>query len=122
MWEAVRTCGADIPVREAKPNAVAQPKPVAPQEATQQNVSMESATAEPAAERRKNAAHGASRGTEPANSPAPKERKNPGRDLQEKEIERVQAAIDGAERGNWRDLRTVFEFAGISEPNKEAPR
>jgi hypothetical protein len=23
--------------------------------------------------------------------------------------------------GNWRDLRTVFEFAGISEPNKEAP-
>jgi hypothetical protein len=22
--------------------------------------------------------------------------------------------------GNWRDLRTVFEFAGISEPSKEA--
>jgi len=44
------------------------------------------------------------------------------RDLQEKEIERVRAAIEGAERGNWRDLRTVFEFAGISEPNKEAPR
>jgi hypothetical protein len=22
---------------------------------------------------------------------------------------------------NWRDLRAVFEFAGISEPNKEAP-
>jgi hypothetical protein len=33
----------------------------------------------------------------------------------------VQAAIAGAERGNWRDLRTVFEFAGISEQNKDAP-
>jgi len=33
----------------------------------------------------------------------------------------VQAAIAGAERGNWRDLRTVFEFAGITEQSKEAP-
>jgi hypothetical protein len=33
----------------------------------------------------------------------------------------AEAAIEGAERGNWRDLRTVFEFAGISERNKEAP-
>jgi len=32
----------------------------------------------------------------------------------------VQAAIAGAERGNWRDLRTVFEFAGITE-RKEVP-
>ncbi|MGA9964564.1 MAG: hypothetical protein WBQ10_05115, partial [Terriglobales bacterium] len=47
-----------------------------------------------------------------------KERKTPERDLQEKEIERVRAAIEGAERGNWRDLRTVFEFAGIAEPSK----
>jgi hypothetical protein len=23
--------------------------------------------------------------------------------------------------GNWRDLRTVFEFAGIAEQSKEAP-
>jgi hypothetical protein len=22
--------------------------------------------------------------------------------------------------GNWRDLRTVFEFSGIAEPGKEA--
>jgi hypothetical protein len=22
--------------------------------------------------------------------------------------------------GNWRDLRTVFEFAGIAEPSKKA--
>jgi hypothetical protein len=84
-------------------------------------------TTDPAAERRNNAAHGASRGTEPENNPATKERKTPERDLrerdlQEKEIERVQAAIEGAERGNWRDLRTVFEFAGIAEPNKEAQR
>jgi len=33
----------------------------------------------------------------------------------------VQAAIAGDERGNWRDLRTVFEFAGIGEQNKDAP-
>ncbi len=117
------TCSADIPVREAKPNAVAQPKPVAPPEATQQNVSMESATAESAAERRKNAAHGASRGTRAENDPAPQERKKPERDTQqeENELKRVQAAIAGAERGNWRDLRTVFEFAGISPQSKEVP-
>jgi hypothetical protein len=33
----------------------------------------------------------------------------------------VQAAIAGAERGNWRDLRTVFEFAGLTAQSKEAP-
>jgi hypothetical protein len=32
----------------------------------------------------------------------------------------VQAAIAGAERGNWRDLKTVFEFAGICQ-DKESP-
>ncbi len=121
----ISSCGADIPVREAATNAEiqieAQAAPeAAPQKATHKNATPERA-ADPAAERRKNAAHGASRGTNPANNPAPKERKNPERDLQEKEIERVRAAIEGAERGNWRDLRTVFEFAGISEPNKEAP-
>jgi hypothetical protein len=47
------------------------------------------------------------------NDPAPKERKNPERERQENELKRAQAAIAGAERGNWRDLRTVFEFAGI---------
>ena len=119
-------CGADTPVREAaKP--VAQREAKAEPQPAQQDASQKTAATEPAAERQKNAAHGARRGTNPANNPAPNERKNPERDLQErdlqeKEIERVQAAIDGAERGNWRDLRTVFEFAGISEPNKEAPR
>ncbi len=118
----ISPCGADIPVREAATNAEiqieAQAAPeAAPQKATHKNATAERA-AEPAAERRKNAAHGASRGTEPEHNPAPKERKTPERDLQEKEIERVRAAIEGAERGNWRDLRTVFEFAGIAEPSK----
>ena len=62
-------------------------------------------------------------GQQSENDPAPQERKKPERELQEEEneLKRVQAAIAGAERGNWRDLRTVFEFAGISEQNKDAP-
>jgi hypothetical protein len=32
-----------------------------------------------------------------------------------------EAAIAGAERGNWRDLHTVLEFAGITDRSKEAP-
>jgi hypothetical protein len=88
---------------------------------SQHSNSLASATAEPAAKRRQNAAHGASRGAEAEPNPAPKERKNPQRETQESELERVQAAIAGAERGNWRDLRTVFEFAGISPQDKEAP-
>jgi hypothetical protein len=124
-------CGADIPVREAEPTTAAQSEPQAapaaqpeaplPPVASQQNDSPPTATARPTAERRQNAAHGASRGTTTENDPAPKERKKPEHEPQENELNRVQAAIAGAERGNWRDLRTVFEFAGISEPNKEAP-
>ena len=76
------------------------------------------ADAEPAAQPRQNAAHGASRGSTIENDPVPKERKNPEHELQENELKRAQAAIAGAERGNWRDLRTVFEFAGISAQNK----
>ena len=65
--------------------------------------------------------------------PAPKERKKPSHDWSHdenrlsaddsKELERIkqaQAAITGALEGNWRDLRTVLEFAGISQ-GKEAP-
>ncbi|HXM63708.1 MAG TPA: hypothetical protein VN950_22800, partial [Terriglobales bacterium] len=33
-------------------------------------------------------------------------------------IQQAQAAIPGALAGNWRDLRTVFEFAGIDQHNK----
>jgi len=130
-------CSADIPVREAATNAIVQIEAqaateAAPQDtqkkATQKNETAEPA-AEPAAERRKNAAHGASRRTKPENDPAPKERKNPDRDpsLNNEDVaeyERIQpaeAAIEGALNGNWRDLRTVFEFAGITEQNKEAP-
>src|SRR5580692_480909 len=114
-----RSAGA--PARKAaKP--VAQPEAKAEPQSAQVNASQESVKTEPAAERQKNAAHGASRGTEPANNPAPQEQKKPARATQEEESElkRVQAAIAGAERGNWRDLRTVFEFAGITEPSKEA--
>jgi hypothetical protein len=116
---------ADTPVREARATTatqrevqatpVAQPEAPASPAVSQQTASAASATAEPAAQRRKNAAHGASRGSTIENDPAPKERKNPERDLREEEneLKRAQAAIAGAERGNWRDLRTVLEFAGI---------
>ena len=116
------TCSADTPVREPEPTA-AQCEAQAPPAASQQDVSEASATAEPAAQQRKNAAHCASRGVTIEPDPAPTERKKPERETQEEEneLKRVLAAIAGAERGNWRDLRTVFEFAGITEQSKEAP-
>jgi hypothetical protein len=118
-------CGADTPVREAEPTAAAQSQPQAApaiqREAPTPAVALQHAsTASPTA---KNAAHGASPGSTIENDPAPKQRKNPDRETQEEqnELKRVQAAVAGAERGNWRDLRTVFEFAGISAQNKDAP-
>jgi hypothetical protein len=124
-------CSADTPVREAETNALAQREAPAQPLATQQNVSQLSPAAEPAAKRRKNAAHGASRGSTTENDPAPKERQNPrdnhgnpppAHESKERQlIKQAEAAIAGALRGNWRDLRTVFEFAGITEPSKEAP-
>jgi len=116
------SCRADIPVREAEATAAVQREAPAKPLASQQNVSQLSPTAEAAAKRRKNAAHSASCGSTSENDPAPKERKKPERETREEsELKRVQAAIAGAERGNWRDLRTVFEFAGISAQNKESP-
>jgi hypothetical protein len=115
------TCSADTPVREAKTNAAAQREATSEPIGAQQNVSQESATEGPAAKRPKNAAHSASCGSTTKNDPAPKERKNPGREAQENELNRVQAAIAGAERGNWRDLRTVLDFAGIGKSGKEVP-
>jgi hypothetical protein len=138
-------CGADTLVREAKPTRVARTllsaspgqttatnrEPAAQAEPAPQTVSMEnakSAATEPAAKRRKNAAHSASCGSEPKNNPAPKERKkpseshkNPQSPNHSKEHERIQqaeAAIADALQGNW---RTVFDFAGISLPNHEPP-
>src|SRR5579872_5254923 len=130
--------GSDTPVRKPSPRSAGTPvrepesaakiEPLAPPQAAQQNapkVSLEnvteSTTAEPAAKRRKNAAHGVSRGSKADNDPASKKRKNPERDLQEKDIQRLQAAIEGAESGNWRDLRTVFEFVGIGPQLKDNP-
>jgi len=125
-------CGAGAPACEAETNAPFKPEALA-SAVVSQNVSQENPTVEPAAKRRQNAAHGASLGSSPENNPAPEERKNhldpavvgqeapPDYESQTNELNRVQAAIEGAERGNWRDLRTVFEFAGISEQSKEAP-
>jgi hypothetical protein len=109
------SCGADTLVREAETKISV--KHDAP--AAKQNVPQENARAK-AAKRQKNTAHGASRGAEAEPNPAPKERKKPQRETQESELEPVQAAIAGAERGNWRDLRTVFEFAGITQHSKDA--
>jgi hypothetical protein len=119
--EAAPECSADIPVREARANKTAKREALNEPADAQHDVSRKSASEEPAAKRRKNAAHSVSCGSIAENNPAPKERKNPQREPQETELKRVQAAIAGAERGNWRDLRTVFEFAGIGAQNKDAP-
>jgi len=83
-------CSADTPVREAKATAATQCE-------------------EPAAKRRQNTAHGASRGTEPEKNPAPKERKSPREDHADPQpdsreselIQRAEAALPGAMAGNW---------------------
>jgi hypothetical protein len=115
---------AGAPARDAAENTVVQLEAQADPQPAKQSASHESVAAEPAAKRRKNAAHGASRGTEAENNPAPEERKKPRHESVDhddpKEYERIQqaqAAIPGALAGNWRDLRTVFEFAGICQPN-----
>jgi hypothetical protein len=117
-------CGAGAPGREAATNSVVQIEAQADPQPAKKSASQESPATEPAAKRRKNTAHGASRGTEPENNPAPKERKKLRHESVDhddpKEYERIQqaqAAIPGALAGNWRDLRTVFEFAGICQPN-----
>jgi hypothetical protein len=84
-------CGADTLVREPATNSVVQLQAQAEPQSSEQNASQEIATpnsaakrkgpasektAEPAAKRRQNTAHGASRGTQAKNNPAPKERKN----------------------------------------------
>jgi hypothetical protein len=121
---------AGAPAREAAENTVVQLEAQADPQPAKRSASHGRTTAEPAAKRRKNAAHGASRGTGAENNSAPKERKNPRNEPSdhdsslEKEYERIQqaqAAIPGALAGNWRDLRTVFEFAGICQQDKEAP-
>jgi hypothetical protein len=114
--------------REAATTAVRRETQAEPP-AAKQNATRKSTTTDPAAERRKNAAYGASRGTEAKNNPAPKERKKPRDPSSDKvenskeyvRIQQAEAAIPGTMAGNWRDLRTVFELAGIREPSKQAP-
>ncbi|MGD0513369.1 MAG: hypothetical protein ABSA29_08720, partial [Terriglobales bacterium] len=135
-------CGAGAPAREATTKSglqlEAQAKPQATKQTAAEKSEAEKSEAEkseaeksqaadsapdPAAKRRKNAAHGASRGTKPETNPAPEERKKPtsepGTPKEYKRIKQAQAAIPGALAGNWRDLKTVFEFAGICQQNKE---
>jgi hypothetical protein len=120
--------GTDAPAREAATTSVVQIEAqAAPDPAPKRKGPASETTEEPAAKRRQNTAHGASRGTEAKNNPAPKERKTPRNepaDDNKKEYERImqaKAAIPGAMAGNWRDLKTVFEFAGICQ-HPEAER
>jgi hypothetical protein len=125
-------CGAGAPAREATTKSGLQLEAQAKPQATKQTEAEKSETEksetadsarDPAAKRRKSAAHGASRGTKPETNPAPEERKKPtsepGTPKEYKRIKQAQAAIPGALAGNWRDLKTVFEFAGICQQNKE---
>jgi len=81
-------------------------------------------THQAAAQRRKNAAHGASRGNNAKHNKAPEERKNQYDDTTPPfttrqserwdQIKKLEACVEGAMRGNWRDLRTVFNAAGLT--------
>jgi hypothetical protein len=124
------------------------------------NASQEKATAERgtdlAAERRQNAAHGASRGNQAENPPAPEGRQtncdpserssaagqnslsspkekpyadntppltNRQTELNQ-ELKKLEACIEGAMRGDWRDLRTVFNAIGLTPrkpPSSQKP-
>jgi hypothetical protein len=64
---------------------------------------------EAVAQRRKNAVHAASHESPATNDQAQK-------DL----WTQFQSALAGAEQGNWRDLKTVFELAGIYPPKEKA--
>ena len=82
----------------------------------------------PDAKRRQNAAHGASRGNKAENHEAPEERKRSCDRLHVdttpplttrqsercEEIKKLEASIEGAMHGNWRDLRTVFNAIGLT--------
>src|SRR5579863_10180258 len=80
------TCSADTPVREPEPTT-ARREAQAPPAAPQQDVSEPSPIAEPAAQRRENAAHCASPGVTIEDDHAPTERKKPERDTQERDTQ-----------------------------------
>jgi len=89
------------------------------------------ATPTPAAKRRKNAAHAVSRGWKADKNQAPEERKKPSETVSDvppltnrqtelnHEIKKLEASIDGAMRGHWRDLRTVFHAVGLTSPKSK---
>jgi hypothetical protein len=81
-----------------------------------------SATTIEAAKPRKIAARRASRGNKPhRNQPRSGERKASSDYKRElREIRRVQRALPGFLKGNWKDVKTAFEFAGIFPAKKPA--
>jgi hypothetical protein len=118
-----RSAGA--PAREA---ATAQRETQAEPRAAEQNATQKSTTTDPsrgAAKERSPRRKPCDRTRKQSSSEGAKERSRSilgqGRELERKRrIQPAEAAIPGAMAGNWRDLHAVFEFAGISEPNKEA--
>jgi len=40
--------------------------------------------------------------------------------LDRKQLKKLQSALNGAQAGNWRDLKTVFELTGIFPPKDNA--
>ncbi len=130
----ISPCGTDTPVHETATNVVVQIEALwggkaAPQ-ATQKKATQKSRNCR--ASRR--TSRGAAQRTQPTAQAVGQIQKTT--QLQEgakesrprliprgaaQEYERIQqaeAAIEGALSGNWRDLRTVFEFAGIAEPQQ----
>jgi hypothetical protein len=137
-----------------EPKAPEPPVPETKKTATHPNRCAESVapTVHTAAERRQNAAHGASRGNKAENHQAPEERKRTsdpsphaqpvsllshaaspaGKDPDTfargenippltnrqsdrwNEIKKLEASIEGAMHGDWRDLRTVFNAVGLT--------
>jgi hypothetical protein len=66
-----------------------------------------------------------------SNHPPERSRENPGTDTtpplttqqsqQWHEIKKLEACIEGARRGNWRNLRTVFNAVGLTPPKPPRP-
>jgi hypothetical protein len=123
---AVRQAQRDattIPAAPTSPETKSKKFPPTPVETTE----AAEPTLKKSAERRENATQGASPAATAPNESAPKERHNsrtgpsPNHAAELAELQRVQTALQGAQRGNWRDLKTVFEFTGVYPPKDQPP-
>ena len=119
---------APSPAKGAVLNVSRQPSPLPanrkPASEPASNSPSGSQPREAAAQRRKSAVQGASPGSEAADEKAPKGRKNgrmesANQPEEPKDLQRFQAALQGAERGNLRNLKTLFELTGIYPPRAE---